>query len=351
MTEPAQAMAASGDRLFVSGPTFTGFVNDISDSGKPLRVFNLANPATPTLTAEVDDANGALAGVATNGSLAFVSDPPFFRVLDVSTTKTPREIASLRIDGFQPHLKSMGTQAILYGTGDVQLIDVSDPYHPKVVKTFHSLGHSPSYADFVATGILEGNSFTGLHLVDFVNYPQPGIVNAFKIHPTNVVANGGHWAYISFGPTFGVFSYPAPNVGIHVQDIGATSLDMAFAPATSNHSDALLVRGDDLRVFTLADPGNPIETGVLTMPSPGPLAAFGDSVLIGSPGTLMRMDITDLGNPFLDTTTMHVIAPQQMATANGKIVVADRYSIRIFGPQTAAPPPPPASRRRATTHP
>jgi hypothetical protein len=349
MTEPAQAMAAAGDRLFVSGPTFTAF-GDISDNGSPLRVFNLANAATPTLTAEVDDANGALAGVATNGSLAYVSDPPFFRVLDVSTTQTPREIASLRIDGFQPHVKSMGTQVILYGTGDVQLIDLSDPYHPKAVKTFHSLGRTPSSADFVATGILEGNSFTGLHLVDFVNYPQPGIVNSFKIHPIDIVADGGHWAYVSLGSLFGVFNYPAPNVGVWVQSIGITTLDMALAPGTSHHPDALIVRNDGLHVFTLTDPANPIETGAITMPPPGPLAAFGDSVLIGSPGTLTRMDITDLGNPFLDTTTMHVVAPQQMATANGKVVVADRYSIRVFGPQTADPPPPPPTRRHVVMH-
>jgi hypothetical protein len=349
MTEPAQAMAASGDRLFVSGPTFTGLVNDISDSGKPLRVFNVAN-ATPSLVAEVPDANGALAGVATNGTLAFVSDPPFFRVLDVSTTESPREIASLQIDGYQPHVKSMGTQAILYGTGDVQLIDVSDPYRPKVVKTFHSLGHSPSYADFVATGILEGNSFTGLHLVDFIDYPDPGIVNAFKIHPVNVVANGGHWAYVGLGAVFGVFSYPAPNVGIHVQDIGATTLDMAFAPATTSHPDALIVRGDDLLVFTLTDPANPIAVGSVMSPPAGPLGAFGDSILIGSSGTMTRMDITNLTNPFLAATTMHVVAPQQIATANGKIVVADRYSVRIFGPQTAAPPPPPPIRRHVAGH-
>jgi hypothetical protein len=62
------------------------------------------------------------------------------------------------------------------------------------------------------------------------------------------------------------------------------------------------------------------------------------------------MDITDLTNPFLDTTTMHVIAPQQIATANGKVVVADRYSVRVFGPQTTAPPPQPPARRRVASH-
>jgi len=351
MTEPAQAMAASGDRLFVSGPTFAGIVNDITDSGKPLRVFDVSNPAAPRLSAEVLDTNGALNGVATNGTLAFVSDPPFFRVLDISTTQSPREISSLKIDGYQPHVKSLGTQAVLYGTGDVQLIDLSDPYHPTVFKTFHSLGQSPSYADFVATGILEGNSFTGLHLVDFFNYAEPGIVNSFKIHPINVVANGGDWAYVAFGPFFGIFNYPAPNTGIYVGNIQTPSVDMAFLPATSNHPDALVVRGDTLRLFSLDDPANPADAGSIQFPPPGPLAAFGDSVLIGSPGTLTRMDITDLDNPSLEPTTMHVVAPQQMATANGKIVVADRYSIRVFGPNTAAPPPPPAPRRRAAVHP
>ncbi len=363
MTEPAQAMTASGDRLFVSGATFAGIVNDITDSGKPLRVFDVSNLAAPRLSAEVLDSNGALNGVATNGTLAFVSDPPFFRVLDISTTQSPREISSLKIDGFQPHVKALGTQAVLYGTGDVQLIDLADPYHPKVIKTFHSLGQSPSYADFVATGILEGNSFTGLHLVDFVNYPEPGIVNAFKIHPINVVANGGNWAYVAFGPFFGIFNYPAPNVGIYVGNIQTPSIDMAFLPSTNDRPDALVVRGDTLRLFSLADPANPAGAGSIQFPPPGPLAAFGDSVLIGSPGTLTRMDITDLDDPFLEATTMHVVAPQQIATANGKIVVADRYSIRVFGPQTAArtshrpsrstscsttaPRPCPTSRRRS----
>jgi hypothetical protein len=156
---------------------------------------------------------------------------------------------------------------------------------------------------------------------------------------------------VAFGPFFGVFNYPAPNVGIYVGNIQTPALDMAFLPATSNHPDSLIVRGDNLRLFSLADPANPADAGSIQFPPAGPLAAFGDSVLIGSSGTLTRMDITDLDDPFLETTTMHVVAPQQIATANGKIVVADRYSIRVFGPQTAAPPPPPASRRRAATHP
>lgn len=353
MTEPAQVMAGSGDHLFVSGPNVTSY-GDVTDSGNPLRVFDVGNLAAPRLSAGVTNGfTGPVAGVSTNGSLAYVSDPPFFRVLDVSTTQAPREIASLRIDGIQPHVKSLGTQAVLYGTGDVQLIDLSDPYHPRLVNTFHSLGHTPSSAGFVATGIVEGNSFSGFHLVDFADFPQPIIVAGIKVHPFDLVANGGQYAYVSLGSAgLGVFGFPIPNTAVNIRINQTPVAGMAFAPATSAHPDALIIRGiDGMHVFTLADPSNPADTSSIPFVPSGPLAAYGNSAWIGSAGTLTRMDITKLTAPFIETTTMHVVAPQQIAAANGKIVVADRYSIRVFGPQTPAPPPPPSPRRRVATHP
>jgi len=351
LTEPAQALAASGDRLFISGPTLTSF-GDVAESGSPLRVFDLANPTAPVLRAEASDVSGSLSGVATNGSVAYVSDPPFFRVLDVSNTQSPREIASLRIDSLQPQVKIRGAQAVVYGLGDVQLIDISDVYHPKLVRTFHSLGHTPSIADFVATGILEGNSFTGLHLVDFFNYPQPAIVSSFKIHPADVVANGGAYAYINLSTIFWVINFPAPNTANRVNAVEIAILGIAYAPATTNHPDALIIRGlDALHVFSLTSPANPVEVGSVSFTGSGPLTASADSVWIGTAGTLTRLDITDLTSPFLETTTMQVTAPQQIAAANGKVVVADRYSVRVFGANTAPPPPPPAPQRHhAATH-
>jgi hypothetical protein len=351
LTEPAQVMAGSGGRLFVSGPNLTSY-GDVADSGNPLRVFDIGNLAAPHLSAEViGNLTGPVAGVATDGTLAYVSDPPYFRVLDISTTQAPREIASLQIDGIQPHVKSLGTQAVLYGTGDVQLIDVSNPYHPRLVKTFQSLGHTPSTAGFVDTGIVEGNSFTGFHLVDFVDTPQPVIVAGIKVHPFDLVANGGPYAYVSLGSSgFGVFGFPSPNTAVNLRVNQIAVAGMAFAPATNDHPDTLIIRGiDGIHVFTLADPANPVDMSIIQFAPSGPLAASGNSVWIGSASAMTSMDITKLGQPFLETTSMHVVAPQQIAAANAKVVVADRYGIRVFGPQTAAPPPPPVARRRAAT--
>ena len=349
LTEPAQAMAVRGDQLFVSGPTRNDF-GDITDIGNPLRVFDVANP-TPRLIAEViGEVRYPLMGVATDGSLAYVSDPPYFRVLDVSDSQAPREISSVRIDGLQPYVRILGTQAITYGTGDEQLIDLTNLYRPRLVNTFHSEGHSPCVAAFVSTGIFDVNPSSGHHLVDFVHYPQPAIVFSYKNHPQDVVANGGNYAYVSFGSLLGIFNFPAPGMGAFVNAAQIDIMKMTYASATNEHPDALITQADNaLNIYSLADPVTPDKVGTIPFDGSGPMVTSGNSVWIGTPETMTRMDITSLSAPVLETTTMHVTAPQQVSAANGKVVVADRYSIRVFGPNTPAPPPP-TERRRGVLH-
>jgi hypothetical protein len=46
-------------------------------------------------------------------------------------------------------------------------------------------------------------------------------------------------------------------------------------------------------------------------------------------------------------------SPMQMSVAGEKVVIADRYRLRVYGPDTPAPPPAPTpvpSRRRAVAH-
>jgi hypothetical protein len=349
LTEPVQAMAVRGDRLFVSGPTRNDF-GDITDIGNPLRVFDVANPA-PRLSAEViGDALYPLMGVATDGSLAYVSDPPYFRVLDVSDSQAPREISSIRVDGLQPHVRILGTQAITYGTGDEQLFDLANPWRPRLVSTFHTEGHSPCVAAFVSNGIFDVNPSSGHHLVDFVHYPQPAIVFSYKNHPQDVVANGGDYAYVSFGSLLGIFNFPAPGMGAFARAVQIDIMEMAYASATNERPDALITQADnELAIYSLADPLTPDKVGAIPFDGSGPMVTSGNSVWIGTPETMTRMDITSLSSPILETTSLHVLAPQQVSAANGKVVVADRYSIRVFGPRTPAPPPP-TDRHRGVSH-
>jgi hypothetical protein len=105
--EPAQAIAADGTHLFVSGTLFDRF-GLASETGAPIRVFDGAS-----LVGEYRDLAGPLSGVATDGTLAYVIDRPYFRVIDVSNTAMPRELASLFIENIGDRVKVRGNQAVI----------------------------------------------------------------------------------------------------------------------------------------------------------------------------------------------------------------------------------------------
>jgi hypothetical protein len=77
------------------------------------------------------------------------------------------------------------------------------------------------------------------------------------------------------------------------------------------------------------------------------IAADADRAYLGTAGSVQVMDVTNPSRPTLLTTAMHPLSPMQIAPSKGKVVIADRYALRIFGPDTAPPPPPPPTRRRA----
>ncbi|HYU24837.1 MAG TPA: hypothetical protein VEO74_06515, partial [Thermoanaerobaculia bacterium] len=338
--DAVQTLAADGTRLFVSGTTYDKF-GLATETGVPLRVYDVAG--TPKLLGDVHDLAGPVSGAATDGTLAYVVDRPFFRVIDVSTTSAPRELASLAIDAIEDHVKLLGKQVILYGRGDVDLIDVSEPYRPKLVKVFHSFGRPPSNAAFARDTIVEGNPWSGFHVVDFVNYPEPGQIGGIKGHYSEVVANGGDVAYIA-GEGISIATIdlrdPRNPVGTKVIHVGVKQAFIA--------GNDLVVRGSDgLHIFSLADPFNPVETSFVPMTEPDVAGPAGDAALVWIDEALVRVDLAARTVVPSDLT---VLAPMQIDSAGAKTVVADRYGLRVFGPNTAPPPPPPpppATRRRA----
>ena len=337
VAQPVEAIAASGTRLFVSGSTFDDYRLE-KGSGVPLRAYELSDPAAPKLIGEVNDLAGPLSGAATDGTFAFVSDPPYFRVIDVSITASPHEVGSLRLASVNPYVKSLDNRVILYGSGTVQFIDVSNPRRPRLVGTFDSLGHPPSSAAITRTAFVEGNPFSGFHLFDFFPDGSPRFIAGIKIHPVDITVSGDV-AYFGIEYTsIGIadISSGARNVpGIPLANLQVAALDQL-----------LLVRGvDAMHVFSLADPLAPVEVGSAPLARGGVIAADGDAAWVAADGTISKMDLANPASPSFQPTGWRVVAPSQIAVTNGKVVVADRYELRVFGPDSA-PPPAPAVRRR-----
>ena len=348
--EPTEAIVAGNGRLFLSGSSISSYGLE-SGSGVPVRIFSLAQPEAPFVAGEFHDLAGPVSGVATDGSSAFVADPPYFRVVDISHSNSAREIATLRLDEPQPYVKLLGNQVVLYGNGDAQLIDVTDPFAPRSIGTFHSGGHAPSTAAIAGTGVLEGNPFTGLHVIDFFHYASPAQTAGVKTHPFDIVADGGPVAYISRErQDLLVIALPATNDAHIAKVIPLPVTALVISPATASHPALLLARTTTaIHIFSLVDPLQPVEVASVPQISGGVFTADGDHAYIANDGSIRVVDLTNPLAPSVTDGGLRVVAPSQIAAANGKVVVADRYALRVYGPATRAPHSN-VTRRRALRH-
>lgn len=337
--QASEAMTMRGATLFVSGSNLDpNFAIEVA-TGIPVRAYDVADAAAPRVAGEAHDLAGPLNGAATDGTYAYVSDPPFFRVIDVSKTTAPVEVASLRLDTVEPYVKSLGGRVILYGNGTVQFIDVSDPRRPRFGGTFDSLGRPPSAAAISSNAFIEGNTWSGFHVFDFPG-GAPRFIAGIKTHPVDIAAYQDAAYYIVEWQTVGVADLSA--------GARAAKAILIQALQLAQTRDLLLIRDlHSIHVFSLADPLDPVEVSSIAVNAGGVLAAGGDFAYIAAPGSVVRMDLTNPAAPSFQTTGMRATAPSQIAASGEKVVLADRYGLRVFGPDTAPPPAPAPAKRRA----
>lgn len=346
-TEWIDVAAASGTHLFFAGPRLDrdGFPYE---SGAPVRAFDATSLSSPSLAGEVRTLAGPVSGVWTDGSLAYVVDAPFFRVLDVSKTDQPRELSALPlpVDAPQLRVRVKNGIALVYGRDYVHLIDVSDPIRPRFKATWNPRGHSPDDAALMADGLfVEVNDHSGIHVVNYEQYDPPAQVGGRIMHWHSVAA-GDDAIYVLSGS----FLTMSLTGGKQVDDVTvfteyASTLDTA-PPNADRPSFVILRQGRGLRVFSLReDRFRPREIAFVPVSGAGAMATGENSLVVEVDGTLMRLD---LSNPAaLVPTEMRATSPMQISMAGEKIVVADRYRLRVYGPDTPPPPVPVTSKRRS----
>ncbi|MFZ2493531.1 MAG: hypothetical protein WA208_18790 [Thermoanaerobaculia bacterium] len=342
VSEPVTAIAATADKLFVSGSIIDsdGLANE---TGRPIRVFDAQ---TLAFRADFVDYAGPVSGVATDGSLAWVVDPPFFRVLDVSSTAMPRELASIRVEDIQDSVRVKNGLAIIYGRGRVNLIDVTNPYGPKHVGTYHSTGHPPSNAAIARDTIVEANEHSGLHVVDYSNPAAPVQIAGRMWHYSDLTASDDVIYALVTDHTMLVADLSnrrqvTPTwVGVH----DATQIEIA--PEASARPEFLVTRSSTgFQIFSLENPLQPAPVRFAVVDRPGMMGTGESAVHFEQGGELWSIDLRTPADPSRAGLRLH--SAMRIASAAGKVVVADRYSVRILGPDTARPRPQSSSRRRA----
>jgi hypothetical protein len=349
-TDWVNVVAASGNRIFFAGPIIddSGLKYDPGmiprELGKPVRALDASSL---TIAAEYQELAGPVSGVWTDGSVAYVIDPPYFRVLDVSTTASPREVTSLLIPNLQDRVRVKNGQAVIYGRGFVNLVDVSEPLRPRFVSTWDAQGHPPNAAAILQTHVIEANEHSGMHVVDFSNPSFPVQIGGRKWHYRDITASDDV-AYAAQHDIMLVVEIAGERTVVDRDEIHIIHDQVDIAPPNSARPEFLLARGEQgLTLYSLADRFHPQEIDTLAMTGLGIFGTGNRGAYVAKDGRLHFVDLT--AELALQPTGMRVTSPMQMSVAGQKIVVADRYSVRVYGPDTAPPPAPPV-RRRPTRH-
>ncbi|HET7433963.1 MAG TPA: hypothetical protein VFN10_04530 [Thermoanaerobaculia bacterium] len=348
----AEVIGASGTKLFTAGTLIDAY-GSITETGVAVRAYDATNlTAVREAGTFTDTLSGPVSGAATDGTLAYIVDRPYFRVLDVSNSDTPRVLASLEIPDIQDRIRVRDGRALIYGRGDVNILDITDPYAPKLLGTYKSTGHPLSNASFARDTFVEANFHSGMHVVD---YSDPA-------HPVQIA--GRIWHYndlVTSDDAIYAFTYNEMLVADltdrrKVKDVSIGTINFRqaeTAPAQAAAPDWLVLRttgGFSLRSLT-ENRFAPRETAFINEPAAG---IFGTSATHAYFDKDNHLTAIELATATETDTGLPVTAPMQIAAAGDKIVVADEYSVRVYGPQTAPPPPPPSSpkptRRRAAGH-
>lgn len=344
LDEPAQAIAADATHLFVAGSRTDQWGVE-SFTGVAVHAFDVSRADRPVAAGQFLTDPGPLSGVATDGVFAYVADPPFFRVIRISNPDRPQEVASIRIDGLQDHVRMQGRRVVVYGRGDVDLIDVSDVLNPRLLGVWPSLGGAPSAGAFARTTVLEGNFRSGFHVLDTTDPAHIVQISGSKGHYYEV-QSFGEAAYIFELNIMRVVDLRDPHNAIIVDNVPLSSKHVEFAAANSSHPALLAAStSEGLQLFDISNPFSPAPLGMAALPGNGVFALAEDTAYYAIPGALFEVDLTHPSAPVVRQTTIAVASPRQLAVHGNTLVIADAYSLLIFGPAGTA-----AGRHRLASH-
>lgn len=348
--EWVSAVATVGSRLVLSGPEIDS-ENLRYESGLPLRLFDADASGGLALAGEFRDLAGPVSGVWTNGSVAWVVDPPMLRVIDISKTAAPREITSLRLPSGQERIRVKHGVAVVYGRDVVHFLDARDLLAPKYLGTWDNQGHPISNASILKPNrVLEANQHSGLHVVDTTN-PANAIQVGWRLFHYHDVVTGDDVVYGLLHGEFLIAEVVGDRTVVDRDVRSFQGEQLEIAPPNAAMPHWLLSRGlDGVRIFDVAtDRFNPVQTRFLPTRTAALIGTGEEDAYVASRGELLRIDLK--GGGAMEPTGMKVRSPLQIMAAGRKIVVADRYSLKIFGPDTASPlPPEEPGRRRAVRH-
>jgi hypothetical protein len=170
-----------------------------------LHIFDIQDPARPTLVSSVQPDVPGCNGIALRGDLAYLAcNPGGLYIVDISNPQQPRQVNASRIAEPTISIALMGDFAYLVGLNQGLLaVDVSDPSHPQqkgVVSASDIPGAVPGpYFESVracGTHLCLTVMNKGLVVLDVSNPAQPVVVGSYDAPSASGLASQGDWVYL-----------------------------------------------------------------------------------------------------------------------------------------------------------
>jgi len=289
--------------IFLAGPYMYVTWSYIGYGG--LRVYDISNPASPTLVADHFMPDHPVVGIHARGHYAYLlaGADIDLRILDISDPTTPVEVAVYWPAGWPNDIDVADGYAYIAGDqAGLRVIDVSDPYAPVEVgwwtppERFRNRLGSVSISDHIAY-VSDGNDLWVLDVSDPTQPRQIGYLPGIggRIHRDGSLLFLSGWSEEQGEGMFIVdVSDPTAPHMVGVYDSPDRAEDTDTSGGYAFVADGL--RG--LRIVDISDPTAPVERGAYEVPAHGrDVMIQGHYAYVTDGNGLHLIDVSDPSKP------------------------------------------------------
>ncbi|MBK7003060.1 MAG: cadherin domain-containing protein [Rhodoferax sp.] len=303
----------------------------LADYSPGLQIFNISNPASPSLEGTYTNVNTVNArAVVVNGGYAYLANAgnnPSLQIVDISDPANPAFKATITTPGSYAYSVAVNGNFAYVACAEagLQVINVSDPAHPSLLGTYTDPNPGTKWAYGIA---VSGNyayvayGSAGLNIINISNPASPSLVGTYDTpgDATGVTVSG-NYAYVA--------DYDKGLQVINISNPASPSLAGTYD--TTGYAYFVTVSGD--YAYVADDTGGLQLINISNLASPSLVATY------DTPGAARGVTVNGNYAYVADYTSgLQII---EMVSLNSVSSASDTVSVSVTNP--APPPPPPNS--------
>ncbi|MDX1583602.1 MAG: hypothetical protein R3338_08385 [Thermoanaerobaculia bacterium] len=336
----ADVMATRGRYLYEYSFTRDRFGTRFED-GPYLSIRDLESPNLD-LVGSLGISTGPLRGIATDGSTAWIADPPFVRAISLSTGS---EIWRMELEEPFDQLRFENGYLITYGATWIHLIEPRSE-EGRLLGKWPTLGVSGGGVTFSGPWLIEANRASGFHVLDISALPEivqrGGLINDGRGQWMDVVGiPGAVYGVVNTGvKVVSLGSDPSAVEVVNFLPFGRT-IDVEIVEVEGNVF-LVVLDNETLRVHDLAIPLQPMEISSVEVPPGEQLAVSGSTVwILDVEARAVAVSLDDPAAPVVTRVVEGMREGLAVAAAGDVVVGADRWAMwgAALTPVEELPPP------------